>query len=209
MSPDSTPAKRMTDQQVADQKSTALRELAGLFLRLGLIAFGGPAAHIAMMRNEVVTRRKWLSEEEFLDLLGATNLIPGPNSTEMAIHIGRLRGGWRGLVLAGLCFILPAASIVLVLAWLYVAYGTTPAAEWLLYGVKPVIIAIVVQALWGLGRSAVKTTLLGTVGLATIALYLLGYNELALLFGGGVLVMLLANLRHLGRPGAAPMLLLG
>jgi chromate transporter len=162
-----------------------------------------------MMRDEVVTHRKWLTEEQFLDLLGATNLIPGPNSTEMAIHIGRVRGGWRGLVVAGLCFICPAVAIVLVLAWLYVAYGTTPAAEWLLYGVKPVIIAIVVQALWGLGRSAVKSPLLGAVGLAVIALYLLRYNELALLFGAGALVMLAANLRRLGRRDAAPALLLG
>ena len=209
MSPESTPAKSTTDRPGVSHEPTALRELAGLFLRLGLTAFGGPAAHIAMMRDEVVARRKWLSDEEFLDLLGATNLIPGPNSTEMAIHIGRVRGGWRGLVVAGLCFILPAATIVLALAWLYVAYGTTPAAEWLLYGVKPVIIAIVVQALWGLGRGAVKRALLGAVGLAVIALYLLGYNELALLFGAGALVMLIANLRRLGRRGAAPALLLG
>jgi chromate transporter len=194
-------------QPAAVDSSTTLREIAGLFLKLGLIAFGGPAAHIAMMRDEVVARRQWLSEEQFLDLLGATNLIPGPNSTEMAIHIGRVRGGWRGLVVAGLCFILPAAAIVLALAWLYVAYGATPAAEWLLYGVKPVIIAIVVQALWGLGRTAVKSLLLGAVGLAVIALYLLGYNELGLLFGAGALVMLVANLRRMGRPGAA--LLLG
>jgi chromate transporter len=192
-----------------DHEPAALREIAGLFLKLGLIGFGGPAAHIAMMRDEVVTRRGWLSEREFLDLLGATNLIPGPNSTEMAIHIGRVRGGWRGLVLAGVCFILPAVLIVLALAWLYVAYGATPAAEWLLYGVKPVIIAIVVQALWGLGRGAVKSLLLAAVGLAVIALYLLGYNELALLFGGGALVMLAANLRRLGQARAAPALLLG
>jgi chromate transporter len=206
---DSTPAEHTADRSAAGDTPTKLREIAGLFLKLGLTAFGGPAAHIAMMRDEVVARRRWLSEAEFLDLLGATNLIPGPNSTEMAIHIGRVRGGWRGLAVAGLCFILPAAAIVLVLAWLYVAYGATPAAEWLLYGVKPVIIAIVVQALWGLGRSAVKSPLLGAVGLAVIALYLLGYNELALLFGAGALVMLTTNLRRLGRQGAAPALLLG
>jgi hypothetical protein len=123
----------MAQPPLTDHGPTTLREIAGLFLKLGLIAFGGPAAHIAMMRDELVTRRRWIGDAEFLDMLGATNLISGPNSTEMAIHIGRLRGGWRGLVLAGLCFILPAASIVLALAWLYVAYGTTPAAEWLLY----------------------------------------------------------------------------
>jgi chromate transporter len=209
MSLDSTPVERVADQPAADRKPTSLREIAGLFLRLGTTAFGGPAAHIAMMRDEVVTRRRWVSEEQFLDMLGATNLIPGPNSTEMAIHIGRLRGGWRGLVVAGLCFILPAALIVLALAWLYVTYGTTPAAEWLLYGVKPVIIAIVIQALWGLGRGAVKSRLLGVVGLAVIGLYLLGYNELALLFGGGVLMMLAANLRRLSQARSAPALLLG
>ncbi len=206
---DSTPVERVADQPAVDREPTSLREIAGLFLKLGATAFGGPAAHIAMMRDEIVTRRKWVSDEQFLDMLGATNLIPGPNSTEMAIHIGRLRGGWRGLIVAGLCFILPAALIVLGLAWLYVTYGTTPAAEWLLYGVKPVIIAIVIQALWGLGRGAVKSPLLGVVGLAVIGLYLLGYNELALLFGGGALVMLAANLRRIGQARSAPALLLG
>jgi chromate transporter len=176
---------------------SALRELARLFLKLGLIAFGGPAAHIAMMRDEVVTRRKWISEEYFLDLLGATNLIPGPNSTEMAIHIGYIRAGWRGLIVAGLCFILPAAAIVLALAWFYVDYGTTPVAERLLYGVKPVVIAIVVQALWGLGSKAFRSWLLAAVGLAVLALYLLGGNEIALLFGCGILVMLASNIRRI------------
>jgi chromate transporter len=176
---------------------SALRELAGLFLKLGLIAFGGPAAHIAMMRDEVVTRRKWISEEYFLDLLGATNLIPGPNSTELAIHIGYVRAGWRGLIVAGLCFILPAAAIVLALAWFYVGYGTTPVAERLLYGVKPVVIAIVVQALWGLGSKAFRSRLLAAVGLAVLALYLLGGNEIALLFGCGILVMLASNIRRI------------
>jgi len=176
---------------------STLRELAGLFLKLGLIAFGGPAAHIAMMRDEVVTHRKWSSEEYFLDLLGATNLIPGPNSTEMAIHIGYVRAGWRGLIVAGLCFILPAAAIVLALAWFYVGYGTTPVAERLLYGVKPVVIAIVVQALWGLGSQAFRSRLLAAVGLAVLALYLLGGNEIALLFGCGILVMLAWNIRRL------------
>jgi chromate transporter len=190
-----------------------LRQIVGLFLKLGLIAFGGPAAHIAMMRDEVVVRRRWISEDHFLDLLGATNLIPGPNSTEMAIHIGYVRAGWRGLIAAGACFILPAASIVLALAWLYVRYGTTPTASWLLYGVKPVIIAIVVQALWGLGQKAIKHWLLATVGLATLALYLLGANELMLLFGGGLVVMLAMNLeriqRAIRRPAAGALLLPG
>src|SRR6266511_5218821 len=131
---------------------STLRELAGLFLKLGLIAFGGPAAHIAMMRDEVVTRRKWISEEYFLDLLGATNLIPGPNATEMAIHIGHVRAGFPGLVVAGVGFILPATLIVMACAWAYVRFGTLPQAGGILYGIKPVVIAIVVQALWGFGR---------------------------------------------------------
>ncbi len=174
----------------------SLMELAGLFLRLGFTAFGGPAAHIAMLRHEVVMRRKWLSDAEFLDLLGATNLIPGPNSTEMAIHIGARRAGWPGLLVAGACFILPAVFIVLALAWAYVEFGATPQAEALLYGITPVIIAIVVQALWGLGRSAVKSPLLGAVGLAVLVLYLLGVNELVLLFGGGFLMLALRLARH-------------
>src|SRR5688572_18323009 len=126
---------------------TALSELALLFLKLGAISFGGPAVHIAMMEDEVVRRRKWLSHEEFLDLLGATNLIPGPNSTEMAIHVGYQQRGWAGLLVAGASFILPAAAIVLLFAWAYVRYGSLPQTAQALYGVKPVIIAIVLQAL--------------------------------------------------------------
>src|SRR5262245_66535100 len=133
-----------------------LRELAWLFLRLGTIAFGGPAAHIAMMEDEVVRRRQWLTHAEFLDLLGATNLIPGPNSTELAIHIGHRRAGFPGLLVAGVCFILPAALIVGVFAWLYVQFGSLPAAEGVLYGIKPVVIAIVAPAVWRLGREAVS-----------------------------------------------------
>lgn len=167
-----------------------LRELAGLFLKLGTIAFGGPAAHIAMMEDEVVRRRRWLTHQEFLDLLGATNLIPGPNSTELAIHIGRQRAGGAGLLVAGSCFILPAMLIVGVCAWAYVTYGSLPALEGMLYGVKPVIIAVVVQALWGLGKKAVKTTGLGVLGIAAVALSFLGVNELLVLFGIGVLPLL-------------------
>lgn len=173
-------------------------------LKLGFIAFGGPAAHIAMLRDEAVVRRKWLTDAHFLDLLGATNLIPGPNSTEMVIHIGQVRAGWRGLLLGGVCFILPAAIIVLALAWAYVNYGSTPTAEWLLYGIKPVIIAVVVQALWGLAKSAVKGPLLALVGLVVLALYLIGANEIALLFGGGIFVMLASNIRRLLSSQATP-----
>ena len=174
----------------------SLGEVAALFLKLGTLAFGGPAAHIAMMRDEVVTRRRWVSDQQFLDLLGATNLIPGPNSTEMAIHLGFIRAGWRGLIVAGSLFILPAMLIVMALAWLYVRYGSTPQAGWLLYGIKPVIIAVVAQALWGLLRTAVKGPLHAAVGFAVLGLYLLGFNEIALLFGGGLLVMLVENARR-------------
>ncbi len=165
-----------------------LVELAKLFLKLGATSFGGPAAHIAMFEDEVVRRRKWLTNEEFLDLLGATNLIPGPNSTEMAIHIGHRRAGWAGLIVAGVCFILPATFIVGALAWGYVHYGQLPQAEGLLYGVKPVIIAIILQALWRLGGAAVKTKFLAVAGIAAAALNFLGVNELIVLFSIGATV---------------------
>jgi len=161
--------------------------LARLFLRLGCTAFGGPAVHIALMRDEVVTRRGWLSEAEFLDLLGATNLIPGPNSTELAIHIGFLRGRWLGLALAGLCFIVPAALIVAAFAWAYLRFGALPPVAGLLYAVKPVVVAVVLQAIWGLLRPAIKGPGLAALGGAVLTLALLGVDELALLFGAGAL----------------------
>ena len=183
-------------------------EVARLALKLGFTAFGGPAAHIAMLHEEVVVRRKWLGEQRFLDLLGATNLIPGPNSTEMVIHVGHLRAGYAGLVAAGVCFILPAATIVLALAWLYTQYGTTPAAGWLLYGIKPVIIAVIFQALWGLGRKALKGPFLAATGAAVFALYLAGFDELLLLVAGGLLVVVVQYGRRRFRdgPGAAALL---
>jgi chromate transporter len=182
----------------ADQPlSQRLAEIAILFLKLGITAFGGPAAHIAMMHDEVVKRRKWLDDQQFLDMLGATNLIPGPNSTEMAIHVGFLRAGWLGLIVGGVCFILPAMLIVMVLAWVYVQFGSTPQAEWLLYGVKPVVIAIIVQALWNLGQKAVKSSLIAVVGLAVLVLYFFGINEIALLFAGGLSVVIGANIQRL------------
>ncbi len=165
-----------------------LRELAALFLfRLGVTAFGGPAAHIAMMRDEVVDRRRWLTDKEFLDLVAATNLIPGPNSTELAIHLGYRRGGLAGLALAGVCFILPAALIVGGIAWAYARYGTTPQVGWLMYGIGPVVIAIVVQALWKLGQAAVSRWVYAPVGGAALLAALGGVNELAVLAGGGVI----------------------
>jgi chromate transporter len=172
---------------------TELKELAVVFLKLGTIAFGGPAAHIAMMDHEIVRRRKWLTREEFLDLLGATNLIPGPNSTEMAIHIGYRRGGWRGLVVAGSCFILPAALMVTVIAWSYVRFGKLPQVEGILYAVKPVVIAVVAQALWALSRSAIKTWTLALAGVVVVALNFAGINELLLLFATGVAICVLSG----------------
>lgn len=164
-----------------------LGELARLFLRLGFTAFGGPAAHIAMMEDEVVRRRGWLSREKFLDLLGATNLIPGPNSTEMAIHVGYDRGGWAGLLVAGVCFIVPATLIVMAIAWGYVHFGQLPQAGSILYGVKPVVLAVIIQALWGLGRTAVKNPFLGGIAVLAAALNFGGLNELLALLMGGVL----------------------
>ncbi len=167
-----------------------LRELAALFLKLGTIAFGGPAAHIAMMEEEVVRRRRWLSRDEFLDLLGAVNLIPGPNSTELAIHIGHRRAGFPGLLVAGACFIFPAMLIVMACAWAYVTYGKLPQAEAILYGVKPVIIAVVLQALWGLGKSAVKSNSLALLTVLSVAAAFLGINELLILLVAGIAMLL-------------------
>jgi len=168
-----------------------------LFLRLGATAFGGPAVYIAMMRDEVVSRRRWLTDGQFLDLLGATNIIPGPNATEMAIHLGRVRAGWRGLVLSGLAFTAPATLITLVFAWAYVRFGSTPELGWVLYGIKPIVICVMVQAIWGLGRTTVRKPTLLAVGAGVLALYALGVNEIVLLFGAAAIVMLAANLRRL------------
>lgn len=170
----------------AENRFQNLIAVTAVFLRLGFTAFGGPAAHIAIMQNELVRRRKWLTDQQFLDLLGITNLIPGPNSTEMAIHIGLLRAGWAGFLGAGIGFILPAFLIVLFLAWAYVEYGTLPQVSWLLYGIKPVVIAIILQALWQLGRKAIKAPLLGIVGASVLIGYFAGINEIVLLFGGGL-----------------------
>jgi chromate transporter len=169
-------------------RSTSLWTLGLLFLRLGTTAFGGPAAHIAMMEDEVVRRRRWLTRDEFLDLLGASNLIPGPNSTELAIHIGHRQAGWPGLLVAGVSFIVPAVLIVGAFAWAYVRYGSLPEVAGVLYGVKPVIIAIVLQALWSLGRTAIKTKFLAFVAAAAVVLTFLRVHELLVLFGGGVIV---------------------
>ncbi len=164
-----------------------LREVARVFLRLGFTAFGGPAAHIAMMREEVVRRRGWVSDERFVDLLGMANLVPGPTSTELAIYLGYVRAGWAGLALAGVCFITPAMAIVLGLAWAYRAYGALPQARWLFAGVQPVVVAIVAHALWGLRRVALKTPWAVALLALIVLAYLLGANVLALLVSGAAL----------------------
>ncbi len=170
-------------------KPRILRELAFLYARLGITAFGGPAAHIAMMQDEVVHRRRWLTQEQFLDLLGVVNLIPGPNSTEMAIQIGYRVAGWPGLLIGGICFILPAALLTLFLAWLYVRYGTLPQAAGVLYGVKAVMVAVVLQAIWSLSHTAVKNRLLAAIGALAIFASVFGANVLLVLFGAGIVAL--------------------
>jgi chromate transporter len=168
-----------------------LTEIAQIFLKLGIIGFGGPVAHIAMIEDEIVKRRQWLTQEHFLDLLGATNLIPGPNSTEMAIHIGYIYAGWLGLIIAGICFILPAVLITGFLAWIYVSYGTLPQISPLLYGIKPVVLAIIINAVWGLGKKAVKTRKLLIIAIAVgLITEFTKINEIVSLLMGGILGMI-------------------
>lgn len=174
---------------MTDDQPTTLWDIARLFLKLGTTAFGGPAAHVAMLQHEVVARRGWMTQAEFLDHLGASNLIPGPTSTELVIHIGRKRGGWPGLLVAGTCFILPAAVMVGILAWAYVRFGALPAVSGLLYGVKPVVIAVILQALWKLGRTAIKRVSLVIVALVTLILCIAGASPLWVLLVGGFLAV--------------------
>lgn len=162
-----------------------IKEIAKLFLKLGFIGFGGPAAHIAMMQQEVVIKRKWMAEQHFLDLLGATNLIPGPNSTEMAIHIGYDKAGWKGLLVAGLCFILPAVFITGIFAWLYKQYGQLPEIQPFIYGIKPAIIAIIIGAIFPLAKKSIKSIFLVFIGIAVLVLSLVGISEIYLMFGAG------------------------
>jgi chromate transporter len=188
--------------------SSQLKQIALSFLRLGTIAFGGPAAHIAMMEEEFVRRRAWVSRADFLDMLGASNLVPGPSSTEMAIHIGHQRAGWRGLVIAGVCFIVPAMLIVMACAWAYATFGSLPQVQSILYGVKPVIIAVVLQALWGLARGAVKNAFLATIGVLATGTALAGGNVLVILLAAGVVAVGRAWFQHRPAsvsPAALPM----
>jgi chromate transporter len=187
---------RGAEEPSISTREGSLAEVALFFLRLGFTAFGGPAAHIAIMEDELVRRRKWLSREKFLDLLGASSIIPGPSSSELAIHIGYLRAGWAGLLIGGACFILPAAVLVGTIAWAYVRFGHLPAVAALLYGVKPVVIAVILQALWGLGRTAVKSSLLAVAAAICVVLSFLQVNVLLILFGAGAI---LASLRAFSR----------
>lgn len=174
---------------MSESTTVRLWELATLFFKLGAIGFGGPAAHIAMMEDEVVNRRQWLTREHYLDLIGATNLIPGPNSTEIAIHIGYIHAGLLGLIVAGVCFILPAVSVTAAFAWVYVQYGQFPQVAPLLYGIKPAILAIIFGAMWRLGKRAAKSRKLIIVGLVVLLGLFLGLNELLSLLLGGLLGM--------------------
>jgi len=172
-------------------EKTTIGELIKTFFKLGSIAFGGPAAHIAMLEDVVVNKKKWLSKEHFLDLVGATNLIPGPNSTEMTMHIGYERAGWKGLFAAGISFIFPAVIITMVLAWLYVQYGQLPEVEPFIYGIKPAVIAIIAFAVYSLGKKALKNIELGILGMLTVTACLLGVHEIVALFGSGFIGILL------------------
>jgi chromate transporter len=206
---DLEPESLLDDQEQKAQLSTKpkLSELALVFAKLGAIAFGGPAAHVAQIELEVVQNRRWLSREKLLDLLSISNLIPGPNSTELVIHVGLEQAGILGAIVAGASFIIPAMLLVWGLAIVYVQYQTIPAVGWLLYGVKPVIIAIIAQALWKLGRSGLKNATTWSAGILVLALYFLGVNEVALMIGAGIAVTLVRNLNFLKNPKSLPSIL--
>jgi chromate transporter len=170
---------------------SSLSEIAALFFKLGVIGFGGPAVHIAMMEEEVVRKRAWMTEAHFLDLVGATNLIPGPNSTEMTMHIGHERAGWKGLVVAGSCFIIPAVIITAFIAWAYQAYGQLPQVQPFIYGIKPAIIAVVISLMIRLGKRALKNIELALIGLLSAIAVFAGFNEIYVLFGAGLIGMMI------------------
>ncbi len=187
--------------------SEHLKEVALLFFRLGATSFGGPAAYIALMHHEVVVRRKWISDQRFLDIIGAVNLIPGPNATEIAAHLGLIRAGWLGLITAGGLFILPGMAAIMAVAWAYVKYGSLSQVAWGLYGVKPAVIAIIVQAVWSLAKTGIKKPVLIVVGLGVLVLYLFGLNEILLLLGGAVIVVLVQSGRRFVKQGTATLLI--
>lgn len=179
------------------EKRSNLKEVILLFLKLGFTTFGGPAAYLAIVHDEVVKRHKWLDDEQFLDLVGATNLIPGPNAVEMTIHLSYLRAGWPGLILGGISYFLPASLMAIALGWTYQKYGSAPQIEGVLFAVKPVIIAIIVKALWALGKQAIKDIWTGTAALGVLALNLAGIDNILLLFSTGALVMLIKNIKNI------------
>ena len=198
------------------REKTSLAEIALAFLKLGTVAFGGPAAHIAMMEDEFVRRRHWISEAEFLDRIAAASLIPGPSSTEVAIFIGQRKRGWAGLVVGGCCFIIPAAILVTLIAAVYARFGSLPQVAGILYGIKPAVIAIILQALWKLSQTAIKTKFLAAVGLLAVVLSAMGATPLLVLAVAGIaggawtgirnrsgLAAVIPVFRHFGSPLAA------
>ena len=188
-----------------------LKEVAKLFFKLGCIGFGGPAVHIAMMEEEVVRKRKWFSQQHFLDLVGATNLIPGPNSTEMTMHCGHERAGWKGLIVAGVFFIVPAVIITAVFAWAYQQYGKLPQVEPFIYGIKPAIIAVIIALMISLGKRALKSIELGIIGAISAAFAIYGVNEIYVLFGAGltgILLHFIKNNKNKQLNGIFPLILL-
>ncbi len=190
------PAQR--EMEAGPRRQRAL-EVLGVFLKIGLLGYGGPAVTVAMMEEEAVTRRRWVSRQDFLDLMGLTNLIPGPNATEMAIHLGLLRAGWPGFWLAGAAYTIPAAAATLAVAWAYLRFGALPALAPFLAGVKPAVLSVVLAALWRLSRNAVKTPRLAAIGLAVLSASLLGASEIPLLFVGGLLGMLWLRSNEIAR----------
>jgi chromate transporter len=189
----------MEEKTMKHQARGTLREIAKEFLRLGFVAYGGPAAHLAMMEERYVRRRAWLTRERFLDLLGAASLLPGPSSTEVAIYLGEIRGGFAGLIVAGACFILPAAVLVMLLGWAYLKYGSLPQVAGMLFGIKPVVVVLIAQAVWNLGRAALKSVWLTVLAAAAIALAIWGASPLLVLMGAGALQVLLCEGRKLAR----------
>jgi chromate transporter len=185
----------------AERQRMRLGEIAAVFLRLGLTAFGGPAAHIAMMEDEAVVRRKWLTREKFLDLLGVTNLLPGPSSSELAIYLGYVRAGWPGLLVGGTCFIVPAAALVTAIAWTYARFGSLPQIAGMLYGIRPVVVAIIIQALWRLGQAAIKDATSAVVTIAAVALSVVGLSPLVVLLIAGIAVAAVRTARGAGDRG--------
>src|SRR5208283_3892803 len=191
------------------ERRGTLREIAREFLRLGFVAYGGPAAHIAMMEERFVRQRAWVTRERFVDLVGAVNLLPGPSSTELAIYLGEIRGGVPGLITAGACFILPAAVLVVALAWVYVRFGAVPQMAGLLFGIKPVVVALIAQAIWNLGRTALKNAALTMLAICVVAMAAWGIQALVLLIGAGIVWMIVRAGRSLAKTRAAVVGMMG